>query len=317
MTTAVRVRTPCRLHFGMFSFGHPDRAQFGGVGAMIEPPNVEVEISQAQYFTVQGSLADRTRRGVELLVDRWKLASLPACDILVHSPRDHTGLGVGTQLNLAVAAGLRRFLNLPETSLEEMSASAGRGTRSAIGTYGFQLGGLIVDAGKVTGQMLGKLAARVALPNDWRFVLFCRPNERGLAGSSEAAAFRQLTPVPEQTMQKLWAITHHEMLPAVEREDCQMFGDAVYRFGRLAGECFSAVQSGPFASRQIEALVNSIREFGVPGAGQSSWGPTVFAVTADDVEAGRLIDWIRERTIGIEYEIIIARPNNCGATLEE
>src|SRR4051812_32531694 len=137
MTTAVTVRTPCRLHFGMFSFGCPDRAQFGGVGAMIEPPNVEVEILPADCFAVHGSLAGRTRQVVELLVDRWKLASLPACDISVRAPCDHTGLGVGTQLNLAVAAGLRRFLNLPEISLEEMSASVGRGARSAVGTHGF------------------------------------------------------------------------------------------------------------------------------------------------------------------------------------
>ena len=141
----------------MFGFGCPDRAQFGGVGAMIEPPNVEVEISPADCFAVHGSLPDRTRQVVELLVDRWKLASLPACDISVRSPRDHTGLGVGTQLNLAVAAGLRRFLKLAEMSLEEMSATVGRGARSAVGTYGFQLGGLIVDAGKNLGRRLANL----------------------------------------------------------------------------------------------------------------------------------------------------------------
>src|SRR3954467_10522582 len=100
MTTAVTVRTPCRLHFGMFGFGQPDRAQFGGVGAMIEPPNIEVEITPTNCFAVQGDLADRMRRVADLLVDRWKLAALPACNISVRSPRDHTGLGVGTQLNL-------------------------------------------------------------------------------------------------------------------------------------------------------------------------------------------------------------------------
>jgi beta-ribofuranosylaminobenzene 5'-phosphate synthase len=315
MTTAVSVRTPCRLHFGMFDFGHPDRAQFGGVGAMIEPPNIEIEITPANCFAVQGALADRTRQVVELLVDRWKLTSLPACGISVHSPRDHTGLGVGTQLDLSVAAGLRRFLNLAEMSVEELSAGAGRGARSAVGTYGFQLGGLIVDAGKEPGHVLGKLAERVEVPIAWRFVLFSRPNERGLAGSSEAAAFRQLQPVPQLVTQQLWAITNDEMLPAIERGDCRIFGDAVYRFGRLAGECFASVQSGPYASREIEGLVDSIREFDVPGAGQSSWGPTVFAITAGDEEARRLIEWVRERTNGIEYEITVARPNNCGATV--
>src|SRR3954470_16857608 len=235
MTAAVQVRTPCRLHFGMFSFGYPDRAQFGGLGVMIEPPNVEVQISPADCFSARGSLTNRTRRVVELLVDRWKLPSFPACDVRVRSPLEHMGLGVGTQLSLAVAGGLRRFLELADISLEEMSASVDRGVRSAVGTYGFQVGGLIIDAGKKSGRPLGRLATRVALPEAWRFVLFCKPGEHGLAGSSEAAAFERLQPVPDEVTRKLWHLTNAEILPAVERGDCQKFGEAVFQFGWLAG----------------------------------------------------------------------------------
>lgn len=315
MTSAVQVRTPCRLHFGMFGFGCPDRAQFGGVGAMIEPPCVEVEVSPANCFAVHGSLSGRTRQLVELLVEQWKLPSLPACEVVVRSPRDHTGLGVGTQMNLAIATGLRRFLNRAEISLEDMSATVGRGARSAVGTYGFRMGGLIVDAGKEPGQAIGKLATRVALPDAWRFVLFCKPDERGLAGSNEATAFERLQNVPEDVTRKLWAITNDEILPAVGQSDCQKFGDAIYRFGRLAGECFAVVQNGPFASEEIEQLVDSIRAFGVPGAGQSSWGPTVFAVTDGDDEAQRLVEWVRGQSRDIAYEIMVARPNNHGAIM--
>jgi beta-RFAP synthase len=300
----------------MFGFGFAERAQFGGVGAMIEPPCVEIEISPADRFAARGALVDRTRQVVESLVDRWKLPSIPACEMTVRSPRDHTGLGVGTQLSLAIAAGLRRFLNLPERSLEEMAGAVRRGARSAVGTYGFQLGGLVVDAGKEPGQALGKLAKRVALPASWRFILFCRPDERGLAGSNEAMAFGRLPPVPQVVTRELWQITNDEILPAVEQSDCRMFGEAIFRFGRLAGECFAAVQHGPFASMEIERLVDSIREFGVPGAGQSSWGPTVFAVADRDQQARQLVDWVQRRSAGIEYEIVIAMPNNRGATVE-
>jgi beta-RFAP synthase len=300
----------------MFGFACPDRAQFGGVGAMIEPPCVEIEILPADRFSVHGVLTERARSVVELLVDRWKLPSLPACEIAVRSPRDHTGLGVGTQLNLAIGAGLRRFLNLSEASITELAANVGRGARSAVGTYGFQLGGLIVDAGKESGQAIGKLATRAALPDSWRFVLFCKPDERGLAGSSETKAFERLQPVPDEVTRELWQITNDEILPAIEQGDCVTFGDGIYRFGRLAGECFAAVQSGPFASQEIERLVGSIREFGVPGAGQSSWGPTVFAVTDSDLRARQLVDWVQSRTAGVEYEIVIAQPNNRGAQIE-
>lgn len=315
MSTAIEVRAPCRLHFGMFSCGHPDQAQYGGVGAMIEPPGVEVKISPASRFEVRGTLHDRTRHFVELTVSRWNLPEWPACEIVVQSARSHTGLGVGTQLGLAIATGLRRFLHLPDLSAEKLATSVGRGLRSAVGTHGFQHGGLIVDAGKEPGQAVGKLAAHAALPDCWRFVLVCPAGEQGLAGTNEATAFARLPPVSDEITRELWAITNRQLLPAVERHDCTMFGEAVYQFGRLAGECFSAAQGGPFASAEIARLVESIRKSGVPGAGQTSWGPTVFAVTASEAEAQQLADWVRGQACGVDYEITVARPNNTGATI--
>jgi predicted sugar kinase len=105
------------------------------------------------------------------------------------------------------------------------------------------------------------------------------------------------------------------MIPAVEAADCAGFGEAVYEFGRLAGACFAPAQGGTFASPSIERLVNAIREFGVAGAGQSSWGPTVFAVVPSDAEAASLAAWLRNQLADDESEIMVAAPNNCGATL--
>jgi beta-RFAP synthase len=282
---------------------------------MVDPPAVEVTITRAERFAAKGALSDRVAQYANTLLRQWRLSSLPACEITVQSPPDHVGLGVGTQVGLAVAAGLRRFLDLPELSIEELASSVGRGARSAVGTHGFQLGGLIVDAGKKPGQPLGALLRRVALPAAWRMVLVRFGCTAGLAGDHETHAFARLPPVPEDVTRELWRITGEAMLPAVEHADCGAFGDAVYQFGRLAGECFAAVQGGPFASPEIARLVESIRDSGVPGVGQSSWGPTVFTFTADDEEAHALAEWLRDR-IGIATgEIVIARPNNRGAQI--
>jgi beta-RFAP synthase len=302
----------------MFSFGYAGRAQFGGVGVMVEPPCVEVQIWPASCFTTRGSVTQRqrTQHIAARLSIKWELRSLPACEVVVSSPPDHTGLGVGTQLSLAIAAGLRRFLKLDEFSAAELAAAAGRGARSAVGTHGFLHGGLIVDAGKTSIDQLGKLAARAALPEAWRFVLIRPVGEQGLAGQSEVLAFERLPAVSEETTRDLWAITSEQMLPAVANRDCGAFGEAVFQFGRRAGDCFSAVQGGPFATEAIARLVSSIREFGVPGVGQSSWGPTVFAVADGDQQARQLVEWIQRRSAGVEYEIVMARPNNRGATVE-
>jgi beta-ribofuranosylaminobenzene 5'-phosphate synthase len=316
MRCSVRVCAPCRLHFGMFSFGHDDRPQFGGVGVMIEPPHVNVRVVPADRFTASGDHCDRATSFARMAADAWQLKSLPNCRLEIQSPPDHTGLGVGTQLGLTVAAGLRKYLKLSDLSAEELATSVGRGQRSAVGTYGFALGGLIVDTGKQLGQRLSTLGKRLSIPERWRFVLVRPPNECGLAGEGELAAFSRLPPVPSDVTKELWRITNENMLPALTAENCELFGDAIFRFGRLAGECFATAQGGPFASSRIAGLVSAIRDSGVPGVGQSSWGPTVFAVAAEQAEAERLVAKLRNSEPGGDCEIMIASPNNHGAIVK-
>lgn len=332
MSDAVYVRAPCRLHFGMFSFGHPNQRQFGGVGLMIDPPAVEVEIEPAARFQVNGALADRAQQFAESAAAAWQLPSLPRCQIAVQAPSDHVGLGVGTQLGLAIAAGLRRWLRLPELPIEALASAVGRSKRSAVGTYGFQQGGLIVDAGfvglapttiaprqtvtqAIVGEAPTRLRRRLDIPREWRLVLVRPEHERGFAGAMESEAFARLPPVSEHITRQLWRIAEEEMLPAAQRADCNAFGDAVYRFGRLAGECFTAVQGGPFASAKIARLVDAIRDRRVDGVGQSSWGPTVFAICCSQVEADALSEWLRELLAPAKHEITISNPNNDGAVI--
>jgi predicted sugar kinase len=108
-----------------------------------------------------------------------------------------------------------------------------------------------------------------------------------------------------------------EMVPALEVGDCARFGESVYRFGRLAGECFSAVQGGAFASPRIAELIERLRGRGITGVGQSSWGPTVFAIVEDAARAEHVASWLEDELVAEAYEILVARANNCGAKIEE
>ena len=71
------------------------------------------------------------------------------------------------------------------------------------------------------------------------------------------------------------------ILPAAEAGDLEAFGEAVHEFNRRAGEPFAAAQGGPYASPAVAGLIGELRQLGVAGVGQSSWGPTVFAVVGD------------------------------------
>lgn len=317
MAASVFVRAPSRLHFGMFSFGQSYRPQFGGVGVTVDSPGVELSITAATQFSVTGDRSERVAAFVEKVVHAWGMTAAPSCRIAVRSPQDHTGLGVGTQLGLATAAGLRAFVGLPSMSVERLAESVGRGGRSAVGMYGFERGGLIVEEGQRPDHASGsRLVDRLPIPEAWRFVLLRPRGAIGLAGERESGAFSQLPPVQDAVTDELWRITNAELLPAARAGDCSAFGEAVYRFGRLAGECFAAAQGGPFASARIADLVDRLRIHGVAGVGQSSWGPTLFAITATEEDATELVGWL-QNGVADNCEVWIAGPNNKGAVIEQ
>src|SRR5204862_353231 len=83
--------------------------------------------------------------------------------VVAACPPEHTGLGVGTQLSRAVARAV-----CPGVPAVELARLAGRGNRSAIGVYGFEAGGFLVDGGKRDDAALAPLMARVDFPGDWR-----------------------------------------------------------------------------------------------------------------------------------------------------
>jgi beta-RFAP synthase len=166
----------------------------------------------------------------------------------------------------------------------------------------------------LAGESLGELTARVALPEEWRFVLIRGCEAQGLAGERESDAFASLPAVPNAVTAELRRIANEDMLPAVVAGDCDAFGEAVFRFGQLAGECFSVAQGGTFASPIAARLIAAMRDRGVRGVGQSSWGPTVFAITPDAAAAESLVEWLN-RDAAPDAIITVSSPNNCGAQI--
>src|SRR5262249_9044132 len=123
----IEVTAPSRLHFGLLSFNQPAERHFGGVGAMIDTPGLRLRISSAERFSVVGSLAERARQAAERMVHEGGLDKLPNCQIDVTSaPAEHAGLGTGTQLTLAVVAGLHAFAGGEPLTADVLAAWSGR-----------------------------------------------------------------------------------------------------------------------------------------------------------------------------------------------
>ena len=314
----VVVSTPSRLHFGLLRFEQTDGPSYGGLGMMVAEPRCVVELDAAEQWAGEGVGFQRALEFARHVLNGIDApCKPPALRVRVRQYiPSHRGLGGGTQLGLAVAAGVRRLLELPDTSAADLAAAAGRGQRSAVGAHGFIQGGLIWEKGRAPGESLGQLAARVALPESWRIVLVDTGEQGGLSGKPEVDAFKVLPPVPSGTTERLEQLAEDVILPSAERGALEEFGQGLHDYGRTAGECFAPVQGGAYASSAIARCVRTIRQLGIPGAGQSSWGPTVFAVTESVEKAERLCDSLANNAATANYSTQITTANNRGATTE-
>lgn len=313
MPQAVEVIAPSRLHFGLLSVHRSHQQRYGGVGAMVAVPGIRLVVRWGKGLGACGPLAARAKR-VARRVGSALLGSIPEVSIRIQSaPPEHVGLGTGTQLSMAVAAGLAALVGQTPLDTAELARWAGRGHRSVVGVHGFAQGGLIWDPGTARAGECGQSVRRVPLPAAWRFVLVRPRGMRGLWGQRERRAFATLPELPETHLATLRREAAEVLWPAANCGDFGAFSESLYRYGYLAGMSFAQAQGGPFADPRLETLVAKIRALGVVGTGQSSWGPTVFALLPDEASAGQFVHRLRALPDTEDLHICISPPDNHGA----
>lgn len=312
----VVVAAPSRLHFGLLRFGQTEGRSYGGVGMMIREPRVTVRVRPAAQWDVVGPGAQRAEAVARRVVASTSELEGKRFAITIEAlPPLHAGLGVGTQLALATAAGITAASGSAEPAEATKPQAAGRAKRSAVGSYGFARGGLIYEAGYLPAEPIGKLVSRVAMPAAWHIVLVRLPTPPGVSGAAESEAFAQLPPVPADVTRELERLAAEEMMPGAQQADLARFSEAVYRYGMLAGQCFASIQGGPFATPAIAEAVGRLRELGVQGAGQSSWGPTIYAFCETEDDARQLLDRFATDSLFCHAQWTITTPDNEGATM--
>lgn len=284
---SVYVEAPGRLHFGMFDLRGSLGRRFGGIGAGIPEPSLLLEARAADELTAEGPDAKRAlaaarrfaafhgvRAGAQLRVHR----ALPP----------HAGLGSGTQLALAVARALAELHDLP-AGTDALVRAVGRARRSAVGTWTFALGGLIVEGGRPDDSTdPAPLLVRLELPATWRYVVAVPPAVPGLHGDAEVRAFARLEPPPVRDAERVAHLVLMQLLPAVAEHDLASFGEALSGIQRLNGRWFAAAQGGVFVPGPSTAIVEAMGRWGAAGVGQSSWGPAVYGIVEGDANAGAL-----------------------------
>lgn len=299
MSDAVFVETVCvetaaRLHFGVLDLRGDRGRWFGGIGAAAPGPTLLVSASRADRLVADGPDADRAAVYASRFLSAYGIEA--GASITVHRALPpHAGLGSGTQLALAVARALAELHGIADATADAtvLARAVGRARRSAIGTWTFAGGGLVVEGGKPRDRDgCGPLLARMPFPSSWRCVVAV-PDTTGLSGPNEVAAFLRLPPAPEREVEQVSHVVLMSLLPALAEGDLAAFGDALTEVQQITGRWWASVQGAPFAPGPAQELVTRMTEWGARGVGQSSWGPTVYGIVDGAEAAAALAGQVR------------------------
>ena len=312
---SVTVTAPARLHLGFLDLNGELGRSFGSIGLAISDLRTRVTISRAASEKVSGPESERARRYIERLQLSLSLDGAYHAHISEAIP-DHAGLGSGTQLALALAAGIRTLHDMP-LDISGDAFRLGRGRRSGVGIGLFDSGGVVVDGGCRGATRAAPIVSRILFPDEWRIVLVLDRKRTGLHGEEEKAAFAQLPPFAASEAAQICRLVLMQALPALAEADLVSFAMAIKQMQTILGAYFAPLQGGrPFSSRDVATALELLEGEGALGIGQSSWGPTGFAFARSNNEAKRLIDFARNNPRCEGLDIRACKGLNRGAEIE-
>ncbi|RLF87091.1 GHMP kinase [Thermococci archaeon] len=302
------VRTPKRLHLGIIDPSGDLGRKFGSIGLALDE-GYEIKITPAGGLSIEANEEDR--KIIEKVVEEINLHYEIGVDFHIEVRRSiprHVGLGSTTQLALGIASGILKLAK-KDVPIEEVAKVLGRAKESGAGLYTFKYGGLVIDGG--VRDSIPPLIIRHEFPEDWAFILVIPRMKRGLSEEEENEILTEKFGDPQAGREITYRIIFG-LLPALVERNIKEFGRNLSEIQMLVGKHFSAFQGGTFRE-DIRMIVDELNRI-TYGAGQSSWGPTVYGLIRREeftkVKA-KLLDFLKDQ--GIKAEVELGVPRNKGA----
>lgn len=313
----VNIITTARLHMGFFDLNGALGRQFGSIGVSLDKPLIHLEASRSERFVAEGLGAQRAVRIAEKMAQSLNFRHGLHMRFTQTIP-EHAGLGSGTQMSLAVGMAINRLYGL-DLNIRDIARLTARGARSGIGLGTFAAGGAIVDGGRGPQTDIPPVIARAEFPEAWRIVLIFDHTESGVHGDCEMEAFRNLPEFPAESAAILCRHVLMQALPALAEHDLKGFGAAIRQLQQRTGDYFAPAQGGQrYASPRVAAILNWLDARNVACVGQSSWGPTGFAIFPGETEAQDFIRRLKVQFAELHsLEYMLCKGRNHGAVIQE
>jgi beta-RFAP synthase len=313
------IKSHGRLHLGFFDLHGGLGRKFGSLGLALENPATEIEACVSDVLKIEGAIDVKSRENISKIMQNMQneFNLQTSCNFKVSRfIPNHVGFGSGTQMSLSVVALISKLhdLNLDQ---RQIALFSGRGARSGVGLGTFFQGGLVVDAGRGEKNTIPPVIARLDFPNDWRILLINDNSQIGINGQMEHKAFSKL---PEFSSSLAGELCRHVLmqgLPALHEQDLEGFGNTVHALQVATGEHFSGAQGGLYASRNVEEALNLLEKNAVKCMGQSSWGPTGFAILENDLIANEHLTQLKSRFAdNLNLSFSMTQGYNIGASIQ-
>ena len=316
----VQITTPARLHFALIDLNGSLGRIDGSIGLAIDAPHFRIVAERSDSIEVESShYRERAHRVLERFKSMYSFPGVKA-RLLAEMP-SHSGFGSGTQLALGLAQAVNTLYDL-NLSVPELARAVGRGGTSGIGITAFERGGLILDGGHrypaekkvfLPSAAAGNvppppLLLRHPFP-DWELLIVI-PNCTHISGETEINLFKTLCPQPRASAERLCHLILMQLLPAVFESDMHAFGNAINEIQTFG---WKKVEIDAQAD-VLQQTLDFLRSNGAIGAGVSSWGPAIFAVSDE-------IPLLKEKTEAFLATLpnggtcFLTRANNSGATI--
>lgn len=319
---SVAVEAPARLHLGFLDPSASLGRRFASLGLVIDGMSTRLTVSPAPFdrIDVPSECGDGVRERLARHLSELRRetgARRPVHVALHRNPPAHAGFGSGTQLALALGRAFAACHGL-DLETRRIAALLGRGERSGVGIAGFDRGGLLLDGGPGADGAAAPLLARAAFPQAWRVLLVLDERRDGLHGADERIAMGSLAPFPRELAAELCHQVLMRVLPAALEGVFEPFAEGVSTVQRLIGDYFAPAQGGSmYTSAAVARLLEWIRPRYCAGLGQSSWGPTGFAILPSAERATEVLAAARAAgVVDPALRLVVVAGRNRGAQLD-
>lgn len=313
---AVQVNTSARLHLGFIDLNGSLGRKFGSLGVSLASPTTTLTAWREKGFHIMGEAHARALNMAKKIAEAYDLTGGVKLEFQSSIP-EHSGLGSGTQLAIAVGSAINALYDL-QLSVEDIANITQRGARSGIGLGTFTQGGVIVDGGRGLNTAVPPILAHADFPEDWCILLLFDAGNQGVHGAQEVAAFKSLMPSSNATAEKLSRTVMMQALPALHEHDFSAFGAAVRELQNATGDYFAPIQGGRYASRNVAEILEWCAVNGLDCYGQSSWGPTGFIMFADSEYAQKMKQRLQQEFAHLHtISFVLTKGQNRGGFVRE